>query len=119
MLNNPSVAAAVLFLVAPALPQGSARMLTDKQQQRSTTTRVAKKKIEEENREQQAARLLSKRQVLARVCVTYPSIWKWMREGKFPRSRVIGGKIVWLESEINDFINGLPIRRLKGDEEVA
>jgi hypothetical protein len=38
-----------------------------------------------------------------------------MREGRFPRSRVCGGKSAWLEEEIDTWIEGLPIRQLKGD----
>jgi predicted DNA-binding transcriptional regulator AlpA len=60
-------------------------------------------------------RLLSKPEVLERTCVTFPTIWKWMREGTFPRSRVLGGKSAWLEAEVNDWILSRPVRRLKGD----
>jgi hypothetical protein len=34
------------------------------------------------------ARLLSKREVLAIVSVSYPALWSMMRAGTFPRSRV-------------------------------
>jgi predicted DNA-binding transcriptional regulator AlpA len=64
-------------------------------------------------------RLISKGEVLDRVGVTYPTIWAWMRGGKFPRSRDLGGKIGWIESEIDDWIANLPVRRLKGDAEAA
>lgn len=60
-------------------------------------------------------RLISKPEVLDRVGVTFPTIWKWMREGKFPRSRELGGKVAWIESEIEAWIASLPVRRLKGD----
>lgn len=63
-----------------------------------------------------AVRLISKPEVLDRVGVTFPTIWKWMREGKFPRSRELGGKSCWIESEVEAWINALPTRRLKGDE---
>jgi predicted DNA-binding transcriptional regulator AlpA len=56
---------------------------------------------------EQEARLLTKKQVLARVAVSYPCIWKWMLDGRFPRSREIGGKAVWIEAEINAWINAL------------
>ena len=61
-------------------------------------------------------RLISKPEVLDRVGVTFPTIWKWMREGKFPRSRQLGSKSCWIESEVEAWINALPTRRLKGDE---
>jgi prophage regulatory protein len=64
-------------------------------------------------------RLLSKVEVLDRVGVTYPTLWSWMRAGRFPRSRQLGSKACWLESEVESWITSLPIRRLKGDEEVA
>ena len=60
-------------------------------------------------------RLIFKREVLRRVGLSYPTIWKMMREGRFPRSRVCGGKSAWLEEEIDTWIEGLPLRRLKGD----
>lgn len=63
-----------------------------------------------------AVRLISKPEVLDRVGVTFPTIWKWMREGKFPRSRELGGKSCWIKSEVEAWINALPTRRLKGDE---
>ena len=60
-------------------------------------------------------RLIFRREVLRRVGLSYPTIWKMMREGRFPRSRVCGGKSAWLEHEIESWIEGLPLRRLKGD----
>ena len=61
------------------------------------------------------ARFISKRAVLDRVGASYPSIWQWMRDGKFPRSRELGGKAAWVESEIEAWIVNRPVRRLKGD----
>ena len=60
-------------------------------------------------------RLLSKHEVLGIVGVTYPSIWSWMRAGRFPRSRVVGGRSMWRSDEINEWLAGLPVRPLKGD----
>jgi predicted DNA-binding transcriptional regulator AlpA len=60
-------------------------------------------------------RLIFKHEVLRRVGLSYPTIWKMMREDRFPRSRVCGGKSAWLEEEIEAWIEGLPIRQLKGD----
>jgi prophage regulatory protein len=63
-------------------------------------------------------RLLSRHEVLARVCVSYPTIWTWMCEDKFPRAREMAtGRIAWLESEIEAWIENLPVRKLKGDDE--
>ena len=60
-------------------------------------------------------RLLSKPEVLAIANVTYPTLWAWMRNGTFPRSRVAGGRSLWRSDEIDAWLAGLPIRRLKGD----
>ena len=49
-------------------------------------------------------RLIFKREVLRRVGLSYPTIWKMMRQGRFPRSRVCGGKSAWLEHEIESWI---------------
>jgi predicted DNA-binding transcriptional regulator AlpA len=67
-----------------------------------------------------AARLLSKGEVLDKIGVTYPTIWKLMRDGAFPRPVVIGstgGKNAWLESEVDAWIAALPRRRLKGQSD--
>jgi len=60
-------------------------------------------------------RLIYRRELTKRVGLSYPTIWKQMRNGKFPRGRAVGGKTAWLESEIDSWIAGLPERRLKGD----
>jgi predicted DNA-binding transcriptional regulator AlpA len=60
-------------------------------------------------------RLLSKSEVLAITGVSYPTIWAWMRAGKFPRSRIVGGKSMWLSTEIEEWLAALPVRPLKGD----
>jgi prophage regulatory protein len=65
-------------------------------------------------------RLLSKKQVLDRVGVTFPTIWRWMRAGKFPRARTVGDlKSVWLESEVEAWMSALPLSRLKDDGEAS
>jgi predicted DNA-binding transcriptional regulator AlpA len=40
-----------------------------------------------------------------------------MRAGTFPRSRVAGGKSMWLSTEIEAWMSALPVRVLKGDGE--
>jgi predicted DNA-binding transcriptional regulator AlpA len=59
--------------------------------------------------------LLSKREVLAITNVSYPTVWSWMRRGTFPRSRVVGGKSMWVSTEIESWMAALPRCRLKGD----
>jgi prophage regulatory protein len=66
--------------------------------------------------ENKPSRLIGKNEVLHRVGISYPTIWAWMKEGKFPRSREIGDrKVAWLESDIEDWIVNLPVKPLKGD----
>jgi predicted DNA-binding transcriptional regulator AlpA len=60
-------------------------------------------------------RLLSKAEVLAITGVTFPTVWTWMRNGTFPRSRIVGGKSMWFSTEVSAWLAELPIRRLKGD----
>jgi prophage regulatory protein len=64
-------------------------------------------------------RLISRRQLLDKIPVGYPTIWKWMRQGEFPRGRAIGGKIAWVESEVDRWIAERSKVRLKGDPETA
>jgi predicted DNA-binding transcriptional regulator AlpA len=64
--------------------------------------------------------LLSRKEVLAKVGLTFPTIWKWMMQGKFPRSRDLGKrKSAWIEAEVDEWIMQRPIRRLKSDAEAA
>jgi predicted DNA-binding transcriptional regulator AlpA len=60
-------------------------------------------------------KLISKRQLLAKVPMSYPAVWQAMRDGRFPRSRAAGGRVFWVESEVDAWINGLPFQVLKGD----
>jgi predicted DNA-binding transcriptional regulator AlpA len=64
--------------------------------------------------------LLTKPQVMAITGLSFPTLWQWMRDGRFPRARSVGGtgksaKSVWLRSEIDRWLAELPIRPLKGD----
>jgi predicted DNA-binding transcriptional regulator AlpA len=63
--------------------------------------------------------LLDKNDILEITNVTFPTIWAWMRTGRFPRSRVVGGKSMWLSSEIDQWLVELPVRALKGDARVG
>jgi predicted DNA-binding transcriptional regulator AlpA len=63
-------------------------------------------------------RLLDRTEILQITGKAFPTIWEWMRAGKFPRSRMTGGsksKSVWLSNEIDAWIAGLKVRPLKGD----
>ena len=71
-------------------------------------------------RERESDRLLSKSEICAITGFSFPTIWGWMRAGKFPRSRMIGSggssKSVWLSTEVEQWMAALPVRRLKGDD---
>ena len=61
-------------------------------------------------------KILTKRQVLDRVPLSYPSIWSMMKKGTFPRSRELSEeRIGWIEAEIDNWIANLPVRAI-GDE---
>ena len=60
-------------------------------------------------------RLLSRAEVIELTGVSGVTLWSWQRAGKFPRSRNLNSKAVWLSSEVEAFLNNLPITRLKGD----
>jgi predicted DNA-binding transcriptional regulator AlpA len=59
--------------------------------------------------------LLDKGEILTITRVSFPTVWGWMRAGTFPRSRIVGGKSMWLSSEVDAWMDALPLRRLKGD----
>jgi predicted DNA-binding transcriptional regulator AlpA len=63
--------------------------------------------------------LLDKAKILTITGASYPTVWAWMRDGKFPRSRVVGGKSMWVSTEIVAWMAKLPVRRLKGDKPEA
>jgi predicted DNA-binding transcriptional regulator AlpA len=58
-----------------------------------------------------AIRLLDKKDILAITHVTFTTIWTWMQAGAFPRSRVVGGKSMWLSSEVDAWLADLPVVR--------
>jgi prophage regulatory protein len=57
---------------------------------------------------------LSKQQVLAKIPVTGPTLWAWVRAGKFPRPREISNnKTVWVAAEVDAWMKARPIRNYK------
>ena len=58
-------------------------------------------------------RLIYKPELLKRIGCSYPTLWKWMRNGKFTKALVIEGRIAWPESEIDEWFKGLPHQKLK------
>ena len=58
--------------------------------------------------------LLSKAQVLRKVPVTAPTLWAWVRAGKFPRPRAISpNKTCWIKAEVDAWIRARPLRNYK------
>lgn len=71
------------------------------------------------SREYFGERLIHKAEICRITGLSFPSLWKMMQQGAFPRSRSYGAegsRCVWLESEIKRWIQGLPKRVYKGDE---
>lgn len=60
-------------------------------------------------------RLMHKPAVLEVVGVSYSTLWKMMRENKFPRSLMVAGRTAWFEHEVTAWLHELPRVRLKGD----
>jgi predicted DNA-binding transcriptional regulator AlpA len=60
-------------------------------------------------------RLMTRREVMDLIPISYPKIWAMMRSGTFPRSLAIGGKCVWREDEVQAWIDNLSKVKLKGD----
>jgi prophage regulatory protein len=57
---------------------------------------------------------LSKAQVLAKIPVTAPTLWAWVRAGKFPKPRSISNnKVVWIEAEVEAWMRAQPVPRYK------
>jgi predicted DNA-binding transcriptional regulator AlpA len=64
-------------------------------------------------------RLISKSEVCDKVGKTFPTVWLWMREGKFPQARDLHGRPAWVEAEIDAWIAALPVREYKAADTVA
>jgi prophage regulatory protein len=64
--------------------------------------------------EQPTLVFLSKQQVLKKIPITGPTLWSWVRAGKFPRPRVISqNKTCWIASEVDEWMRQRPIRSYK------
>lgn len=59
-----------------------------------------------------AERILRKPEVLGRIGLSDPTIWRMERAGKFPKRLRLGGNSCgWLESEITAWLNNLAAAR--------
>jgi predicted DNA-binding transcriptional regulator AlpA len=61
------------------------------------------------------ARLLTKAEVVELTGRSWVTLWEWQQQGKFPRARDLNGRPVWWSPDIQAFLAGLPVRRIKGD----
>jgi predicted DNA-binding transcriptional regulator AlpA len=43
--------------------------------------------------------------------VTFPTVWRWMKDGTFPMSFDVGGKVMWREDEIANWLRNQPRSR--------
>jgi predicted DNA-binding transcriptional regulator AlpA len=59
---------------------------------------------------------LYKKQVLDRIPVSGPRLWNWSRTGKFPTPRFIGSRTVWVEAEVDAWMEAQPKRAYKDME---
>jgi prophage regulatory protein len=72
------------------------------------------KVINDAELEQPSLVFLSKAQVLKKIPVTGPTLWSWVRAGKFPRPRAISdNKTVWVEAEVDAWMQARPLRNYK------
>jgi prophage regulatory protein len=67
------------------------------------------------------ARFIFRAEVLNRVGVSYTALWFWIRDGRFPAPRELGGghqraKLAWLESEVDEWMESRPKRLPKGSK---
>jgi predicted DNA-binding transcriptional regulator AlpA len=64
-------------------------------------------------------RFMSRKEVMETVTLSYPMIWRKMRDGNFPRGREVGGRTCWLASEVFAWMRSRPVKRLKGENAAA
>jgi predicted DNA-binding transcriptional regulator AlpA len=55
-------------------------------------------------------RFVMKNELVARVGLTFPTIWTKMRKGEFPLPRDLGGRTGWLDTEVAKWIKSQPKR---------
>ena len=62
-------------------------------------------------------KLISKRELLSLIPLSYPTIWQLMRRGKFPRSVKLGdgpnAKVAWYLDEVSEYQASLERTELK------
>ncbi len=62
-------------------------------------------------------KIIMKPEVTDKIGVSHQTLWTWMQEGKFPRSRELAnGKVGWIASEVMSGSLSRPVVRLKRDK---
>lgn len=69
------------------------------------------------NPDSQTTRLIDKRTLLGLVPLSYSSVWDLMRQGHFPLSVRIGGRVYWRAHEVESWIAALPRSEYAGKSE--
>jgi predicted DNA-binding transcriptional regulator AlpA len=86
-------------------------------------TQIEPKPLQADAAPKHQIRLLSKADMLARVGVSYSSVWNWIIAGTFPPGRALSdgkrGRIMWVEAEIEAWIASRPVRLPKSTKQVA
>ena len=57
--------------------------------------------------------LLTRQEIMALTGLSYPTIWAWTQDGRFPRALKVGGKNMWRATEIDAWLASLERRELK------
>jgi predicted DNA-binding transcriptional regulator AlpA len=55
-------------------------------------------------------RYINRHELLRKVGFSYPSIWKRMKAGTFPAPFIDGGKNLWDEAEVDEYVASLKRR---------
>jgi predicted DNA-binding transcriptional regulator AlpA len=113
----PAREAAALKAAKPKPPQPTRRVIEE--QDVEARVQVEAEEKAEHSGQKKPLRILSKRQLLDKIPLTFPTIWARMRAGTFPRAVDYCGKTGWIEEEIDAWIKARPKRKFKGDGEVA
>ena len=58
-------------------------------------------------------RFMGKAEVAALCNVSSVTLWKWVRQGVFPKGKEVGGKTCWRSDEITEWQNNRPDAHVK------
>lgn len=67
-----------------------------------------------DNTDNDTERFLSREEVCALVCLSYPTVWELIRRKAFPPARKLSrNRVAWLKSEIVGWMRSRPVQTLK------